>query len=553
MALSAQQDDGWKLTPVEVLNTSGDEYAPRLESLGLLYSRSPVAGDSDIELRTELMYSAFRQNGLQEGGLFSEELSSPLHESSACLGPNADFVVFSRNSPSKRATTNFLYFSRIGVHDFQKAEQLPFNDSRFNTAHPSLDRSGKRLLFSSDRPGGYGGFDLYYAEYKDGVWSKAINLGKDVNSKSDEIFPFWGDNEQITFSSNRPGGFGGIDLYLLDASNAEWKRVKHLGRPFSSEGDDHGLSWSTAHGKGFLASNREGGKGGDDIYSFTFSDSSPISWLDPGAATDELVVLNGNREVVALLDDRNHWRGSLSTFPNAKDLEHQELARRFCGSFKQGASGSPDTIIANGVRIEIERSDIHQPLVDVKFRNAEEESDPTVYLTGMTGGVCLPSPSQKQSWLLEKQGFSPQTITVNSSVPFVEAQMEMSLPADSIVLRNMVVANRRIAGSLSEKLISSLAGVVLESEYQIVSLQVNLLSSHTPKYARAEADRLAKVIVKELSVHPSIEVESSGVSLFSDEGSREQARVGITAEALVEYELLLKKIPAGKGIGLNLD
>jgi len=531
------------------LNTPGDEYAPRMESQGLLYSRSPIVGDSDVELRTELMYSAFRQNGLQEGRKFSEELSSPLHESSACLGPNSNFVIFSCNSSAKRTTTNYLYLSKVGVHDFQAAEELPFNDPRYNTTHPTLDHSGKRLLFSSDRPGGYGGFDLYYAEFKDGVWSSAINLGGAVNTKSDEFFPYWGENELITFSSNRPGGLGGTDLYLLDASNAGWKRVSHIGEPFSSEADDHGLTWSLAQGKGFLASNREGGKGGDDIYSFTFSENSPISWLPVGAAKDKLVVLNQERELVARLDDRDVWHGDLATYPSLEGSDYRASKHRFCGSFSQGAPGAPDSIMSNGIRVELKRSDILQPLEGVSLKNADADD----YQTNMIGGTCLPSTSNAQKWIIEKQGFNSQTIEFDPSIPYVEVQLEASKPVDSLTLRSILVTDRRISGSLHDEVINSLSSIGALSGYQVVNLDVKLLSSQTSTSARAEAENLSKVFSKELTLHPKAKVKSSGLSLFSDAGQREKARIGLTAEALVEYEILLKKIPAGNGIGLNID
>jgi len=352
-SLFAQTNDGWSLSPIDVLNTPGDEYAPRVGAQGLLYSRGPVAGELNEELRTELMFSSFRQNGQHEGRKFSEELSSPLHESTACLGPNEGFVVFSRNTISDKRATNFLYLSKIGVLDYQEAEELPFNDPRFNTTHPTLDASGKRLLFASDRPGGFGGFDLYYAEYRDGVWSRAMNLGADINSESDEIFPSWNENQKITFSSNRPGGYGGLDLYIVDASQAEWTQVTHLGKPFSSEGDDHGLSWSLAKGKGFLASNRVGGEGGDDIYSFSFSKESPITWLAPAIVKEKLVLLNKEGEVFASLDEYNVWKGDLADYPEVSALNHKALAKRLCGNYSAGAGNTPDTIRMQGVRVEI--------------------------------------------------------------------------------------------------------------------------------------------------------------------------------------------------------
>ena len=553
LSLGAQQVSSWNLSPVDVLNTPGDEYAPRVGVNGLLYSRSPTTGELNEGLRTELMFSPFRENGLHEGRVFSEELSSPLHESSASLGPNEDFVVFSRNSPSKRKATNYLYLSRTGVLDFQEAEQLPFNDPRFNTTHPTLDVSGKRLLFASDRPGGFGGFDLYYAEFKDGFWSKPINLGKEVNSKSDEIFPYWSDNNQITFSSNRAGGYGGLDLYLLDASQSEWKKVKHLGKPFSSEGDDHGLSWSSAKGQGFLASNRIGGKGGDDIYSFSFSEEYPIAWLASGPAKDKLVILNATGDVVAKLNELNIWKGTLSAYPNPDRLNHKALAQRLCGSFVDGGTQTPDSIRMQGFRVEIARADLSQPLTGVVLRNPKQAEDAISYRSDYTGGVCVPSLTEEQSWILEKQGFVPRSVRLDPARPFIKADLELNYPADTIVLRNTIVSNRRISSSLSDKLVSEVSRIGIEPKYELISMRLNLLSTQSPKSARVEAERLVRAVRKELLLHSSASVESTGKSVFSDEGVREQARINIKAEAVLEYEMIFRRIPTVKGIGLQVD
>jgi len=544
---------GWNLTPVEILNTAGDEYSPRIEKRGLLYSRSPVTEDENVSLRTELMYSAFRQNGLSEGKIFSKELSSPLHESSACLGPNEDFVIFSRNSPVKRKATNYLYISMSGVHDFQEGVPLPYNDPRFNSAHPSLDRSGKRLLFASDRPGGFGGFDLYYAEYKDGSWSQPINLGEEVNSKNNEIFPSWGEQNLITFSSDRAGGFGGLDLYLLDASQTNWKSVRHLREPFSSEGDDQGLTWSTAEGTGYLSSNRKGGRGGDDIYSFSFSKASPISWLVPEEAVEVLVLLNAAGEVVGRLNDQALWSGTLTNYPKAKGQTHFDMSQRLCGSFVAGENEAPDSIAMKGVRIEISRSDFLQPVHYASIRNPEVERGEVNQQTDSTGGICLSPLLETQSWIVEKQGFAPISVKLDPARPYVELSLVANTPADSFLLKTTIVANRRISYSLEAEVVNAVSMMGVKSGYQLTNGRLSLLSTQTAKSAKAQADKLVDVLRKELLVHPAAHILSSGLSVFTDEGLREQVRSGSTAEASVEVELLFRKVSDEKDIGLNID
>lgn len=551
--LLAQPKDGWNLSPVDVLNTAGDEYAPRVSEQGLLYSRSPEAGELNVELRTELMFSSFRKNGLSQGRRFSAELSSPLHESTACFGPNEDFLVFSRNALSKKKATNFLYLSKNGVLDYQEAEELPFNDTRYNCTHPSLDASGKRLLFASDRPGGFGGFDLYYAEYRNGAWSAPINLGPDINSKSDEIFPSWNENQIITFSSNRLGGFGGLDLYVFDASQTTWTHVEHLGKPFSSEGDDHGLSWSIAKGQGFLSSNRVGGKGGDDIYSFSFSKEFPISWLSPKRSKDRLVLLNREGEVFASLNEFNMWKGDLIIFPEVMENDHRATAKRLCGNFSAGSGHAPDTVRMQGVKVEIERVGMAQPIFKAILRNLNDGESSTVYQSDYTGGVCIPYTAGKQSWRIEKEGFESQSIVLDPSIPYSKGKLAMSSAEDTVVLQHTIVANRSISNTILDKLVSATSEMALEPSYQLIGMQLNLLSTQTPPMVRKEANRLAESIRKEMLIPPSIQVNAEGQCVFTDEGQRERDRIDISAEAVLEFEMVYRRVPPEKELGLTID
>ena len=550
-ALSAQDAGSWQLTKVDALNTSGDEYAPRIVSGGLLYSRSPVVGDERVALRTEIMFSSFRQNGFQEGQTFSEELSSPLHESHASVGPNEEFVVFSRNSPFKKSAKNFLYLSKVGTYEYQDAEPLPFNDPRFNSTHPSLDASGKRLLFASDRPGGFGGFDLYYAEYKNGVWSSPINLGEDVNSASDEIFPYWGGNNQISFSSNRPGGLGGIDLYLLDVSGNTWKGVKHLDRPFSSEGDDHGLTWSIEQGKGFLSSNREGGAGGDDIYSFLFSAESPISWMSMVEPNQQLLVLNAGSKVVASLDDANQWHGPLSNAINLTDFGKTSLERQFCGEFIKGNGIEPDTLFMKSAQIETVHADLVCPLSEVVLRNPLDADES--FLTDASGTVCIPIPKRKQTWIVEKIGFTPQTVEIDPRLPYVRVSLKPIQPLDTITFRKVFEANRRISHVLKDKVEDYIDAAGPMSGYQLIRADVTVLANQTPKSVRLQSEHLTNLITKAMPSHSSLSTTSTGLSLYSDRGQRERLNMDSQAEASVEVELQLQRIPSEPGIGLNID
>jgi outer membrane protein OmpA-like peptidoglycan-associated protein len=147
-------------------------------------------------------------------------------------------------------------------------DPLPFNIHGFSVAHPSISDNGEVLVFSSNIPGGAGGTDLYIAYNEDGEWSPPENLGPSFNTPFDEFYPYLYGNS-VFFSSNRPEGMGKMDIYKQDLSNVKKKiQPKNLGAPINSTADDFNLVVTNKGIRGCFVSNRPGGRGKEDIYSF---------------------------------------------------------------------------------------------------------------------------------------------------------------------------------------------------------------------------------------------------------------------------------------------
>lgn len=143
---------------------------------------------------------------------------------------------------------------------------LSLNMPGYSTLHPSFDVKGQRLFFASDRPGGFGGYDLYVAQRKpDGGFESPINLGKDINTEVNEVFPNWVMG-QLSYSSNSEEGIGGLDIWLAEEVMINrWVKTA-LGAPYNTVADDFG--WTLHKTFGLQSSSREGGKGDDDLYAF---------------------------------------------------------------------------------------------------------------------------------------------------------------------------------------------------------------------------------------------------------------------------------------------
>lgn len=146
---------------------------------------------------------------------------------------------------------------------------LSINLEGYSTLHPSVSPDGKRLYFASDRPNGFGGMDLYFVTLEKGVISgKITNLGEDINTKEDEVFPFLYDNDILFYSSRSSNKKLKLKMAFNRVDN-RWE-TKLLEKPFNSEGDDFSFSINKKYQVGFLSSNRKGGNGDDDMYSFKF-------------------------------------------------------------------------------------------------------------------------------------------------------------------------------------------------------------------------------------------------------------------------------------------
>jgi outer membrane protein OmpA-like peptidoglycan-associated protein len=142
---------------------------------------------------------------------------------------------------------------------------VSFNSKEYNTSSPSLSSDGKTLYFISDMPGTLGKTDVWkVAVNEDGTFGTPENLGENVNTEGNELSAFIADNNTLYFASNGKKGLGGLDVFAFDTTkNSE---AVNLGKPVNSEKDDFGFTFNQSQNIAFLSSNRDGGKGDDDIY-----------------------------------------------------------------------------------------------------------------------------------------------------------------------------------------------------------------------------------------------------------------------------------------------
>ena len=207
----------------------------------------------------------------------AKNLRSSLREQYG-IGPlsysrEAKVVAFTRNNFSNNQQQIYGNETDLSIHvalvdedgDFYEEKAFPHNETEYATAFPQLAFDGKAMYFSSNRPGGEGGFDIYVSYFKKGEWTTPENLGSRINSPGNEITPFF-DGETLFYSSDYHHGLGGFDVFKSEVVAGQWTYPENMGKGANSPGDDYYFVKNMLTGETYVSSNRLGGRGADDIY-----------------------------------------------------------------------------------------------------------------------------------------------------------------------------------------------------------------------------------------------------------------------------------------------
>ncbi|MFL0139168.1 OmpA family protein [Tenacibaculum maritimum] len=204
-------------------------------------------------------------------------IATGYHESNAILTKDGRTMYFTRNNydgkrlhkDKKRTSRLKIYKSVLKEGVWSTPEELPFNNASYSVGHPALSVDEQTLYFVSDMPGGLGSSDIYKVSIEaSGGYGKPENLGRPVNTEGREMFPFIGSDQTLYFSSDGHLGLGLLDVFESKKENGVYTKPENLGSPINSNRDDFSFVLNQGLDKGFFSSNRDGGKGDDDIYSF---------------------------------------------------------------------------------------------------------------------------------------------------------------------------------------------------------------------------------------------------------------------------------------------
>jgi outer membrane protein OmpA-like peptidoglycan-associated protein/tetratricopeptide (TPR) repeat protein len=280
----------YKVTNFKILNTKGMDYSPMIGSKkdDVLYfstdreggpSKKRIFGGtnrgfSDIWFTKGKKDKKKKTLKWEKPVIADGSINTKFNDGSCVFDRKYSTIYYTQcNGADGKSKYCKIYSAKLTGTTWSEEQMLGFCvDDTFDYGHPALSEDGKTLYFSSNRPDGMGGYDIWCVTYNQRAksWGEPFNLGDSINTEKDEMFPYWNDHENaLYFSSQGHLGMGGFDIFRSEGSGTEWTAPENLRAPLNSGGDDFGITFDNNNrDHGFFTSNRCEGKGDFDIYEF---------------------------------------------------------------------------------------------------------------------------------------------------------------------------------------------------------------------------------------------------------------------------------------------
>ncbi len=269
----------YELMPTAI-NSKGNDVAPVFYQNGIVFSsdKNDLKSSSWLRPNTSAFTLFYTQIDTiqqhiylyQTNEIFTRDfLDSNQSNISISFSQDEKTVLVAQQTVSEDAKITIFEHQNIDNNPIT-FQSLPFNSTDFSIANPCITPNGQRLYFSSDMAGGYGSFDIYYSDKQaDGTWSNPANLGSNINTEGSEIFPYWHEQSKtLYFATDGLAGFGAFDIFYTTMKTNGFASPKNMGLPINSERNDYSFLLNADGSFGYFASDRKGGLGGMDIYSF---------------------------------------------------------------------------------------------------------------------------------------------------------------------------------------------------------------------------------------------------------------------------------------------
>lgn len=282
-----------------LLNSKQYDFSPafaakRYDELILTSTREGAFGN-EVDLNTGQSFSALWHTERDKKGKWSvpEPLNETVNMPEANVGASSmdkrfKELYFTKCISAKNKVLGCdIYKARKQGREWAEAELVPIKKPDTNkVGHPCVGLNDEYLFFASDMPGGKGGRDIWFIKYdkKEKAWGAPVNVAG-VNTKGDEMFPYIHNDGRLFFASNGHPGMGGLDIFVAqrNGESDSWGEPENMKAPINSSANDFGIIFEGDKDRGFLTSDREGGRGSDDIWSFRIP---PLKFIIDGVVTD---------------------------------------------------------------------------------------------------------------------------------------------------------------------------------------------------------------------------------------------------------------------------
>lgn len=291
----------YQVENVKMINTKQYDFASAFatkknDAIVFSSSRNSASGNA-IDPKVGENYQDLFMAEIDKKGKWSEpQLLDPMinskeHEGAASFDAKGRIIYFTRCVTGKKDVVECdIYEAPLVGTSFTEPTKVPIRpagDDSSSFAHPAVDYRGERMFFTSDMPGGYGGKDIWMIKWdkKAKTWSAPINLGSNINTRGDEMFPYIRKDDILYFASDGHPGMGGLDIFkAAPAGDNKWGKAENMKYPINSNGNDYAIHFDRTDEKGMFTSNREGGVGKDDLYTFYLP---PLEFTLQGKVVDK--------------------------------------------------------------------------------------------------------------------------------------------------------------------------------------------------------------------------------------------------------------------------
>ncbi len=311
------EEKAFEVEIVQNINTKNADFCPLYYEDGLIFVSErgiDLVNENDYAFSNAPYLSIFyakEDKNFEKAKRFSNQLNSLYHDGPVSLSSDKKTIYFTRVNKKEQGKNYVnrlkIYTATLEGNKWKNIAPFEYNNSNYSVAHPWISEDGKKLFFASDMQGGYGGMDIYVSTKNGEGWSKPVNLGKEINTENNEVFPYYRKGT-LYFSSDGHSGYGGLDVFSA-AEADKWQSVVNLKSPLNSPKDDFGIFY-TDDENGYFSSNREGGVGSDDIYSFKWHSLTPQTEMS-GLLEYEKLGVSG--ATINLLDEDDNIVNSVKT------------------------------------------------------------------------------------------------------------------------------------------------------------------------------------------------------------------------------------------------